>query len=148
MEETLIIIKPLGLQNALLDILKVIKQTGTIVERRLVPVTRSLMSAHYAEHEGKEFFPRLVDYFDGQTVMVLRVEGPDIVARIRAIVGPSDPRKAAPGQLRRLIADKFRDGERGFRALELVTSGVDNLIHASDSPEAAEREIALWFSRS
>jgi nucleoside-diphosphate kinase len=145
MEKTLILIKPLGLQNALLQILGEVKKVGTIVSRQLVSTTRELISAHYAEHAQREFFPRIVEYYSGQTVMALVLEGPDVIARLRAVVGPSDPRNAAPGQIRSLVLAHFQDGQKGWSKLELVTSGVDNFIHASDSNEAAEREIALWF---
>lgn len=144
-ERTFVMVKPLGLQNFLLEIMRALRSVGVVTKRRLIPVSRELISAHYGEHAGKQFFPRLPAYYQGQTVMALIVEGPDVVAQVRAIVGPSDPRKAAPGQLRHLVMTKWRDGQQGWRAIELATSGVDNLIHASDSSEAAEREIALWF---
>ncbi|MSU56211.1 MAG: nucleoside-diphosphate kinase [Candidatus Taylorbacteria bacterium] len=147
MERTLVLIKPLGLQNTLLDILRALKSVGTIVERRLVPVSSERIAAHYAEHAARPWFGKIVGYYERQTVMALVLEGPDIIARLRGIVGPSDPRKAAPGQIRALVLAKFQDKKDGWRAIELVTSGVDNFIHASDSSEAAEREIALWFSR-
>lgn len=145
MEKTFIFIKPLGFQNALLEILEELKKIGTITKRQLVPIKRELISAHYAEHSHKEFFDGLVYYYVGQTVLALVLEGPDVIARVRAIIGPSDPRKAVSGQIRALVLKKFQDGEKGWRVIELVTAGVDNFIHASDSPEAAEREIALWF---
>jgi len=147
-ERTFVMLKPLGLQSFLLDIMRAVRGVGTITHRELKVVSRELISAHYEEHSGKAFFHRLPDYYQGQTVMALIVEGPDVVARIRAALGPSDPRKAAPGQLRHLVFTKWADGQQGWRALELVTSGVDNLVHASDSIEAAEREIALWFNDS
>jgi nucleoside-diphosphate kinase len=145
MENTLVIIKPLGLKNFLLEILKALRAVGEIKVRTLVPVTAERISAHYAEHNAKAWFPKIVDYYDGQTVMVLVVEGNDIISRVRAIVGPSDPRKAHTTQLRHLPLTRWADGQAGWAKLELCTSGVDNLIHASDSEEAAEREIALWF---
>lgn len=61
------------------------------------------------------------------------------------MIGPSNPRNAAPGQIRHLVLSRFQDGKNGWRVIELATSGVDNFLHASDSAEAAEREIALWF---
>jgi len=146
MEKTLILIKPLGLQNCLIDILRVLRQTGTIVERRLVPVTAKLISAHYAEHKDKPFFPRLAEYYSGQTLMALVLEGTDVISNVRQIVGPSNPREATEDQIRGLVLSRFQDGKDGWRALELVTQGVDNFIHASDSQQAADREIALWFS--
>ncbi len=150
MERTFVMIKPLGLQNFLLEILSALKGIGTIRARRLVPVTRALIEAHYAEHStlsrsAKPWFGKIVEYYAGQTVMALVVEGDDVIARVRGILGPSDPRKAHPSQLRHLPLTKWGDGQRGWAKLELCTSGVDNLVHASDSPEAAVREIALWF---
>ncbi|MSU75111.1 MAG: nucleoside-diphosphate kinase [Candidatus Magasanikbacteria bacterium] len=142
---TFVMVKPLGLQNFLLEVMAAVKAVGTVSRRQLVVVSRELIAAHYAEHAGKEFFARLLEYYQGQTVMALVVDGPDAVARVRAMLGPSDPRRAAPGQLRHLVMTRWRDGQSGWRALELATSGVDNIVHASDSAEAAEREIALWF---
>ena len=113
--------------------------------RQLVPVTEELIRVHYAEHSSKPWFPRIVEYYRGQTIMALVLEGPDVIARLRAVVGPSDPRKASPEQIRSLVLAHFKDGQKGWSKLELVTSGVDNFIHASDSMEASEREIALWF---
>jgi len=147
MERTLVLIKPLGIQNMLLEILRALKSVGTIVERRLVSTSRERIAAHYAEHAEKPWFGKIVGYYHGQTVMALILEGPDVIARLRGIVGPSDPRKAAPGQIRALVLAKFQDRKDGWRAIELVTSGVDNFIHASDSPEAADREIGLWFPK-
>jgi|AntRauTorcE11897_2_1112592.scaffolds.fasta_scaffold12407_5 nucleoside-diphosphate kinase len=145
MEHTLILVKPLGLQNALMEIMRALKGVGAVTKRRLVPVTCARMAEHYAEHSGKSHFDALVGYYAGETVMALVLEGQDVVARVRGMLGPSNPRDAAPDQLRRLVLEKFQDGQNGWRAIELATSGVDNFIHASDSPAAAEREIALWF---
>jgi nucleoside diphosphate kinase len=78
--------------------------------------------------------------------MALVLEGTDVISRVRQIVGPSNPREATKDQIRGLVLSRFQDGKDGWRALELVTQGVDNFIHASDSQEASEREIALWFS--
>ena len=145
MERCFVMLKPLGVQLALAEIMRALKEMGTISRRQLVPVSRELIAAHYAEHGHKPWFGKLTDYYVGQTVLAVVVEGPDIVARVRARLGPSNPRNAAEGQLRRLVLEKFQDGTKGWRVIELATSGVDNFIHASDSPEAAEREIALWF---
>ena len=145
MDRTFAMVKPLGLQNFLLESLSALKGIGTIRARRLVPVTRALIEAHYAEHSTKPWFGDIVEYYAGQTVMALVVEGDDVIARVRGILGPSDPRKAHPAQLRHLPLTTWGDGQKGWAKLELCTSGVDNLVHASDSPEAAVREIALWF---
>lgn len=145
MEKTFVMIKPLGLQNFLIEILAALKGIGTIQARRLVPVTSALIEAHYAEHSAKPWFGGIVAYYKSQTVMALVLEGDDAIARVRGILGPSDPRKAHPAQLRHLPLTRWRDGQAGWAKLELCTSGVDNLVHASDSAEAAAREIALWF---
>ena len=148
MQNTFIMIKPLGLHNFLLEIMARVRALGDIQERRLIPVSEELIAAHYAEHASKPFFAGLTDYYVGKTVLALKVAGPDVVARTRAIMGPSNPREAAPDQIRYLPLTKWRDGEDGWRNIELCTSRVDNLIHASDSPEAAQRELKLWgFSR-
>lgn len=144
-EKTFVMIKPLGLQNFLLEIMGQLRRLGEIKRRELKAVSGELIAAHYAEHSEKPFFSNLVGYYRGETVLALVVEGPDIIARVRAVVGPSDPRKSEAVQLRHLVMTKWQDGKAGWREIELATTGVDNLIHASDSPEAAEREIALWF---
>jgi len=145
MEKSFVMVKPLGLQNFLVEIMGQLRKVGTITRRELKPVSQELIEAHYAEHSSKPFFPRLAEYYTGQTVLALIVEGPDVVARIRAALGPSDPRKSESGQIRHLVLTKWRDGHDGWRNTELATSGVDNLVHASDSVEAAELEINLWF---
>ena len=144
-EQTLVILKPLGLQVALVEIMRALKEIGTVVERRLVPVSREQIAAHYAEHSHKEWFGKIIEYYEGQTVLALVLEGPDAIARVRARLGPSNPRDAASSQLRRLVLEKFQDGQKGWRVIELATSGVDNFVHASDSSESAAREIGLWF---
>ena len=112
-EQTLVILKPLGLQVALVEIMRALKQIGTVVERRLVPVDRRQIATHYAEHSDKEWFGSIVEYYEGQTVLALVLKGPDVIARVRARLGPSNPRNAAPDQLRRLVLEKFQDGQKG-----------------------------------
>ncbi len=148
MEKTFVIIKPLGLQNFLVQIMGALRKVGTVVERKLVAVSRDQIAAHYAEHSEKAFFQRLLEYYEGETVLILVLEGPDAIARVRAVVGPSDPRKSDASQIRHLVMTRWQDGQKGWSKIELATSGVDNLIHASDSPDAAVREIALWFPES
>jgi nucleoside-diphosphate kinase len=97
---------------------------------RMLRVDADLARLHYAEHEGKPFFPLLIDYITSGPIIALCLEGNDAIASLRNIVGNTNPVKAAAGTI------------RGDYALTIGR----NLIHAADSPEAAERELALFFS--
>ena len=145
MERTFVMIKPLGLLHALPVIIKGLQAVGHEVKRELVCVSRQLIEQHYADHAKQDFFPSLIDRFTGATVMALVFEGDSVISAVRNLIGPADPRQAAEDQIRHIMLDLFPDGEGGWRFTEQVTGRVDNLIHASDSPAAAEREIALWF---
>ncbi len=101
----------------------------TLVAMKLVKADEALAKRHYAEHEGKPFFAGLVQYLTGAPVVALVVEGSDAIEGARASIGATNPIKAAPGSIR---------GDYG------QTIG-RNLVHGSDSPESAQREIALWF---
>lgn len=131
MERTLIIIKPDGVQRALVGtILARLEARGLrLVALKLVKVSEALARQHYAVHEGKRFFPGLIRYITSGAVVVGVVEGKNAVAVVRSVVGKTDPVDAAPGTI------------RGDFALEIGR----NLIHASDSVETAVQEIALWF---
>ncbi len=97
---------------------------------KLVRVERSLAEAHYAEHREKPFFGELVEFITSAPTLALVVEGESAIAVVRTTMGATNPAQAAPGTI------------RGDLALAMP----DNLVHGSDSPESAEREIALWFS--
>jgi nucleoside-diphosphate kinase len=100
-----------------------------IVALKMLHVDEVQAKRHYAEHEGKPFFPGLVEYLTGTPIVALVIEGSDAVEGCRASIGATNPIKAGPGTIR---------GDYG------QTIG-RNLVHGSDSPDSAEREIAIWF---
>jgi len=131
-EQTLVLIKPDAVQRRLIgEILSRIEGKGlTIAALELKNISDDLARKHYAEHEGKPFFGSLLEFITSGPVVAAIVEGPRAVAAFRQIAGATDPvEKAAPGTIRGDLA--------------LVTQ--DNLVHGSDSPESAAREIELWF---
>ena len=131
-ERTLVIVKPDGVQRGLVGpILTRLEARGLkIVGLKLVQVSSELAARHYAEHEGKPFYPGLLNYISSGPVIVACVEGTSAVQMVRNSVGATNPLNAAPGTI------------RGDLALDIGR----NLIHASDAPATAERELALWFS--
>lgn len=138
-EYSFIMFKPLALRRGMTIHLKdVITRLGVVFEACGVRhVTRAHIAKHYAEHTGRPFFEGLLDYYDGKTVEACRVGGPKgTVLKIRRKLGPSDPIMCVPGEhLRAEAAPYAQTGE---------TCGVDNLVHASDSPQSARRELRLW----
>lgn len=131
MERTLIIIKPDGVQRGLVGtILSRLEQRGLkLVGMKLVAVSEELARRHYAVHEGKPFFPGLISYITSSPVVVLVAEGTNAVKVVRQLCGATNPADAGPGTI------------RGDFGLEIGR----NLIHASDSVENGEQEIAIWF---
>ena len=131
-ERTLVLVKPDGVKRLLVgEILSRIERKGlTIAALELKDVSEDVARQHYAEHEGKPFFPSLLEFITSGPVVAVIVEGPRAVAAFRQIAGGTDPvEKAAPGTIRGDLA--------------LVTQ--DNLVQGSDSPDSAAREIELWF---
>src|ERR1700716_3728951 len=130
-ERTLVIVKPDGVQRGLVGpILTRLEARGLkLVGLQLVQVSQQLAAQHYAEHEGKPFYAGLLKYITSAPVVVACVEGTNAVQMVRNAVGATNPLNAAPGTI------------RGDLALDIGR----NLIHASDAPETAERELALWF---
>jgi len=131
-ERTLVLVKPDGVKRLLVgEILGRIERKGlTIAALELKNVSEDVARQHYAEHEGKPFFPSLLEFITSGPVVAVIAEGPRAIAAFRQIAGGTDPvEKAAPGTIRGDLA--------------LVTQ--DNLVHGSDSPESAAREIELWF---
>jgi nucleoside-diphosphate kinase len=131
-ERTLVLIKPDALARGLAgEILGRLEQRGLKIRAaKLVQLDRGLAERHYAEHSEKPFFGELVDFITSAPTLALVVEGESAISVVRATIGATNPAEAAPGTI------------RGDLALAMP----DNLVHGSDSPESAEREIALWFS--
>jgi nucleoside-diphosphate kinase len=131
-ERTLVLIKPDAVARRLTGrILDRFEQRGLVLRAaRLVQVDRDLAERHYAEHREKPFFGELVDFITSAPTLALVLEGPEAIQVVRTTMGATNPVSAAPGTI------------RGDYALAMP----DNLVHGSDSPESAKREIALWFS--
>lgn len=135
-EETLVLVKPDGVARGLTgEILRRIEAKGyQLVDIRLVQAGRELLAQHYAEHEGKPFYEPLVEFMESGPVVAMRVAGNRVIEGFRALAGTTDPTTAAPGTIR---GDLGRDW--GLQVQQ-------NLVHGSDSPESATRELSLWFS--
>ncbi len=134
-ERTLIIVKPDAVQRGLVGpILSRLEGRGLkLVGLKLMQVPRSLAERHYAEHEGKGFYEKLLDYITSAPVVVGCVEGTSAVQAVRSTVGATNPAAAGPGTIR---GDFGRDW--GLKVQQ-------NLVHGSDSAESAGREIKIWF---
>ena len=134
-ERTLVLLKPDAVRRGLVgEILRRIETKGyELAALELRDASRELLAEHYAEHVGKPFYEPLLDFMSSGPVVAAIVEGQRVIEGIRSLAGATDPTAAAPGSVR---GDLGRDW--GLRVTE-------NLIHASDSPESAAREIGLWF---
>lgn len=131
-ERSLILIKPDAVERKLAgEILARIERRGfTLRAGKLIHVDRKLGETHYAEHSEKPFFGELVEFITSGPTLALVVEGEGAIATMRKTIGATNPADADPGTIRG----------------DYATSMPNNLIHGSDSPESAEREISLWFA--
>jgi nucleoside-diphosphate kinase len=131
MQRTLVLAKPDAVQRGLIgEILGRFERKGLkVVGLRLLTVPREMAEEHYAVHAGKHFYDGLVEFITSGPVAAVALEGPDAIAVVRKMVGKTMPNEAEPGTIR---------GDLGI-------SGLRNLIHASDAPETADAELALWF---
>ncbi|MGH2354274.1 MAG: nucleoside-diphosphate kinase, partial [Chloroflexota bacterium] len=131
MERTLIIVKPDGIQRGLTaEIIGRFERRGMkLVGLKMIQIDRALAETHYAVHRGKFFYDDLVNYITLSPVVVAVLEAPQAIEVVRAMIGKTRPNEAAGGTI------------RGDLALE----GLRNLVHASDAPETATSEIALYF---
>jgi nucleoside-diphosphate kinase len=132
-EQTLVLIKPDGVQRLLVGrILARYEERGLkVVGLKLMTVSSQLAEQHYAVHRAKPFFRGLVEFITSGPLVAAVLEGPNAIAIVRAMNGATRPHEAAPGTI------------RGDYALETA----QNLVHASDSPETATTELALWFGQ-
>ncbi len=130
-QRTLILLKPDCVQRRLAGtILSRFEQKGfTIVAMKMLQVTEELAAQHYAEHVGKPFYPKLVEYITSDPIIALILEGREVITTVRKMVGSTDGLNAEPGSIRG----------------DYSTSGQRNLVHASDSEASAEREMAIFF---
>jgi len=132
MEKSFIMIKPDGVQRNLIgEIVSRFESKGfKLIGAKLMTVSKDLAEQHYAEHKERPFFGELVDFITSSPVFAMVWEGENVIATARQMMGKTNPADALPGTIR---------GDFG------VTMG-KNVIHGSDSPESAEREINLWFN--
>jgi nucleoside-diphosphate kinase len=133
-ERTLVLVKPDGVKRGLVgEIVGRLERKGLkIVAAKLVVVSNELAQKHYAEHQGKSFYPGLVAHITSGPVVALALEGRSAIAVVRLLTGATNPQTAAPGTIR---------GDFGLAM-------TPNLIHASDSPASAERELGLFFTHA
>ena len=134
-EETLVLVKPDGVaRNLTGEILRRIEAKGyQLVDLKLVQADLELLAQHYEEHQGKPFYEPLVEFMESGPVVAMRIAGNRVIEGFRSLAGTTDPTTAAPGTIR---GDLGRDWGLAVQ---------QNLVHGSDSPESAQRELALWF---
>jgi nucleoside-diphosphate kinase len=130
-EQTFIMVKPDGVRRGLIgDVLKRIEDKGyRFREMKLFTIDNDLATRHYAEHADKPFFGELVSFITSGPVVATVVEGPGVIAGMRELMGATNPADAAPGTIRADLAESLSN----------------NVVHGSDSPESAAREIDLFF---
>jgi nucleoside-diphosphate kinase len=134
-ERTLVLVKPDGVARGLIgEIVRRVEAKGyLIIALQLRRATPELLAEHYAEHLGKPFYQPLVDFMLSGPVVAMIAEGQRVIEGFRALAGATDPTVALPGTI------------RGDLARDWGLAVVQNLVHGSDSPESAERELTLWF---
>ena len=135
-ERTLVLVKPDGVRRALVgEVISRIESKGySIVALRMLVADRPLLERHYAEHQGKPFYEPLLEFMMSGPIVALIAEGERVIEGFRSLAGVTDPTLAAPGTIR---GDLARD--QGAKV-------VQNIVHGSDSPESAIREIKIFFS--
>jgi nucleoside-diphosphate kinase len=131
MEQTLVLVKGDGVRRKLVgEIIRRIEARGLdIADMKLMDVDIELAEEHYAEHREKPFFHELVEFITATPVVAMRIRGEGAIMAMRNLMGATNPAEAAPGTIRG----------------DLALSMPDNLVHGSDSPESAERELGLFF---
>lgn len=135
LEETLILIKPDGVRRGLVgEVIARIERKGYVITQlRMLQADRALLERHYAEHHGKPFFEPLVEFMMSGPIVAMVAQGNRVIEGFRSLAGATDPTVAAPGTI------------RGDLARDQGTKVVQNIVHGSDSPESAAREISIFF---
>lgn len=131
MEKAFIMIKPDGVERRLMgEIIGRIEKKGFKITRaQMMKPSRELVEEHYEEHKDKTFFHELIDYITNKNVLAMEVEGDSVIEVMRLMIGHRDPKVALPGTIRGDFANNL----------------TENIIHGSDSPISAQRELKLWF---
>lgn len=134
-EQTLILVKPDGVRRGLVgEVISRIEKKGyQVTALRMMQADRALLEQHYAEHQGKPFFEPLVEFMLSGPIVAMVAEGNRVIEGFRSLAGVTDPTVAAPGTI------------RGDFARDAGTKVVQNIVHGSDSPESAAREINIFF---
>jgi len=133
LETTFLMVKPDGVQRGLVGpVIKRLEERGLrITAMKMMTIERERAEEHYAEHEGKDFYEPLLEYITSGPVVAMAVVGKDAISMVRKMVGATDPHEASPGTI------------RGDYGIEIGR----NIVHASDSPESAERELDIFFDK-
>lgn len=134
-EKTLILVKPDGVRRQLIgEVISRVEAKGyAVTALRMMQADRALLERHYEEHKGKPFFEPLVEFMMSGPIVAMVAEGNRVIEGFRSLAGVTDPTVAAPGTI------------RGDLARDAGTKVTQNLVHGSDSPESAAREIAIFF---
>lgn len=134
MEKSLVLIKPDAVKRNLIGaIIGLYEKEGLVVERlvKLRP-SQTQAAAHYQEHQGKPFYPGLIESLTSSDIVAMVLQADEAIEKVRTINGATDPKKAKPGTIRALYGQELPN----------------NSVHASDSPESAARETAIWFQKN
>ncbi|MBU6352902.1 MAG: nucleoside-diphosphate kinase [Actinomycetales bacterium] len=134
-QRTLVLIKPDGVRRGLVGevIARIEKKGYSVSSLRMLHADRTMLEAHYAEHQGKPFYEPLLEFMSSGAIVALVAEGERVIEGFRSLAGATDPTVAAPGSI------------RGDLARDQGTRVVQNIVHGSDSVESAEREIKIFF---
>ena len=137
-EKTLILVKPDGVARGLVgEVISRIESKGYAIDSlRILQADRALLEQHYAEHIGKPFYEPLVEFMMSGPIVAIVASGNRVIEGFRSLAGVTDPTVAAPGTI------------RGDLARDQGTKVVQNIVHGSDSPESAAREIQIFFPKS
>ena len=136
-EKTLILVKPDGVRRGLVgEVISRIESKGYVIEAvRMLQADAALLEKHYAEHVGKPFYEPLVEFMMSGPIVAIVASGNRVIEGFRSLAGATDPTVAAPGTI------------RGDLARDQGTKVMQNLVHGSDSPESAAREIQIFFPK-